>query len=667
MTWPGSSPLCARGDAAHRDPLVWAALAVFVSLLVRTAWVCDDAYLTYRVLDNFVSGHGLRWNVADRVQAYTNPLWLLALAPWYAITRDAYYTPLVLQLVFSTLAAGLLAFRVAATRRHAALGLALLVFSKAFVDYSTSGLENPLAHLLLVLFLLVLLRDGGSHTPWLALLGGLAVWNRMDAALLVGPPLAQALLGLPRPVALRRAALAMAPTLGWMTFSLVYYGFPFPNTAYAKLNTGVPGRELAEQGFTYLLNSLSLDPLTLPTTLAGCAVGLATLRAAPASVALGVLLHLAYVVRVGGDFMSGRFLAAPFWVAVVLLARLVPRLGTEAFAGLLAAVTVVGLTAPFPNLTTTSAYFQDSAQRQSLLDDRGITDERAIYFRYTGLLTFRRQFPMPVHHRATQARQVLASGETVFRHGQAGILGFYGGRELHLIDPNGLGDAFLARLPARPGWRIGHFDRALPVGYEASLRKGGNRLDDPELRALYRKVTLVARGPLLDPERLRAIVELNLKSSRDLVPSYFAVHSTPQRARLDELQAPRPPGSPWDEGTRRFSEHGLEVSLDRLRHVGELEMSVDGNDTYRVQCLNRGLIVFDALSSPAADAGPGGLALRRVRLDATATRKGCEALRIVPEHGDQLYSLGHLHVREVGPDALQAPPSPPPPPIAGPD
>ncbi len=36
--------------------------------------------------------------------------------------------------------------------------------------------------------------------------------------------------------------------------------------------------------------------------------------------AAGCLLYLAYIVRVGGDFMSGRFLTAPLFLAVAVWA-----------------------------------------------------------------------------------------------------------------------------------------------------------------------------------------------------------------------------------------------------------------------------------------------------------------------------------------------------------
>ena len=55
--------------------ILW--LSLFSMALVRTAWVGDDAYFTFRTIDNFVHGYGLRWNIAERVQAYTHPLWML--------------------------------------------------------------------------------------------------------------------------------------------------------------------------------------------------------------------------------------------------------------------------------------------------------------------------------------------------------------------------------------------------------------------------------------------------------------------------------------------------------------------------------------------------------------------------------------------------------------
>ena len=36
------------------------------------------------------------------------------------------------------------------------------------------------------------------------------------------------------------SVLGFIPLIAWELFSLIYYGFLLPNTAYAKLNTGLP-------------------------------------------------------------------------------------------------------------------------------------------------------------------------------------------------------------------------------------------------------------------------------------------------------------------------------------------------------------------------------------------------------------------------------------------
>ena len=74
----------------YRKILQFLILLLFVTyifLLVKTAWLSDDAYITFRTIDNFVNGYGLRWNIAERVQSFTHPLWLLLLSGIYFFSR----------------------------------------------------------------------------------------------------------------------------------------------------------------------------------------------------------------------------------------------------------------------------------------------------------------------------------------------------------------------------------------------------------------------------------------------------------------------------------------------------------------------------------------------------------------------------------------------------
>ena len=143
------------------------------------------------------------------------------------------------------------------------LALLTLIFSKAFVDFSTSGLENPLTYFLLAAFFACYFGNGRSQQRigLLAFVAALLMINRLDAGLLVLPALGTALWSSPR--SWRSAVAGFLPLAVWEAFAIVYYGFPFPNTAYTKLATGISAGDLFVQGTAYFRESLALDPLTL--------------------------------------------------------------------------------------------------------------------------------------------------------------------------------------------------------------------------------------------------------------------------------------------------------------------------------------------------------------------------------------------------------------------
>ena len=117
-------------------------LAVHAVVLARTAWLSDDAYITFRTVDNFLSGYGLRWNVGERVQTYTHPLWMFLLSAATVIVREPYHASLALAFACTLSALTLFASRVARSVPIAIVGLTILLFSQAFIDFSTSGLET---------------------------------------------------------------------------------------------------------------------------------------------------------------------------------------------------------------------------------------------------------------------------------------------------------------------------------------------------------------------------------------------------------------------------------------------------------------------------------------------------------------------------------------------
>lgn len=513
-------------------------LAGFAALFYRTAWLADDAWITLRTVDNWLAGYGPRWNVDERVQAYTHPLWFLLLTAAVAVSDETYLTTLVLSF---TLVAALLALlgwrwgRAGEAWKPVAF-LALLAASKAAVEYSSSGLEGPLAYLAAGLLALFLLRfdpardgqdtDAVADAGRLALLASVLFLVRPDLVLLAVPALVGAA------VAGRRAGgwgrrtaallLGLLPALLWLAFATFYYGSPLPNTFFAKLSTGVPRWQLLAQGLRYLLDSLLRDPAT-PALLAVLALAVRRLPRPVRSLAAGVGLYLAYVVWVGGDFMSGRFLAPLYLVAaIVLLDRLAPRPGIAVATAALA----LSLLVPSTPLR------DELPQRERAIGAWGISDERAAFSPDTGLAVRRRDGLPIVQPRdrgplggageppATAIGRVPREVRVI---GMAGAGPFAAGPTVHFVDLAGLTDPLLSRLPAYPpvvvgrhanpyGWRPGHFYRAPPAGYLQSLASGETRLVDPELRRRYDIVRTVTREPLWSDGRLAAIWRWNSES-----------------------------------------------------------------------------------------------------------------------------------------------------------
>src|SRR5207248_4463140 len=189
--------------------------------------------------------------------------------------------------------------------------------------------------------------------------------------------------------------------------------------------------------------------------------------------ALGMLVTIAYLITIGGDFMSGRFLAAPFLCGVVLLTRAPWRTPRYVWAFPLSVVLLAAASAQGAPLLTDRTFHHDFQDRS------GTVDERRVYYQYTGLLNAGAG-GASLHPWAQHARDVLTAGDRVTVYIANGMFGFTLGRQVHVIDPIALGDLMLARLPAEE-WRPGHFTRRVPAGYVETIASGDNRLAEPAL------------------------------------------------------------------------------------------------------------------------------------------------------------------------------------------
>lgn len=490
----------------------WIVALLFIAtsaLFVVQAWVSDDAYISFRTVENFVQGRGLVWNPGERVQAFTHPLWLLFLSAVCFFTDEYYLTSIVVSLVLSIASMWILIRLSPSTWYSKAAALLGLGLSVAFVSYTTSGLENPLTFFLLGPFLAAFWCRSSPERRLLALglAGSLAMVNRFDNALLVGIPMLDAFWAEKQWKVRRLLLIGTLPIVLWVLFALVYYGSLLPNCAIAKLYTGLSRAEYLRQGLVYFADALLYEPLTLLGILWGVGATLTRRDRELLPLGIGVVLYLLYVGWVGGDFMRGRFLAAPFFLCVAILLRtnfLLP-------ARLRPWTPMVVLSLGVPTLDRAILVEPvNRARHDEQLAATGIGDERSYYLRFSGLT--RRPLADQVGHDMKLIRSLRATDPSRLRLvSVAGRSGFMSGPAVYVIDSFALTNPLMSRIAIRGDrkWRIGHFERVVPEGYLSTLLGTGAAIADPVIRELYTRIESVARGGLLAPDRWKHILQLN--------------------------------------------------------------------------------------------------------------------------------------------------------------
>ena len=507
-----------------------AALGIVGWTWFENAWITDDAFITFRSIEQLLAGNGLRFNVHERVQSFTHPLWLAALLPLRLAGVPLPAAALLLGGLAFAGALIVLGWPVRDRPRRALVAGVVVLASRTWIDFSSSGLETPLSLLLVLAFAWGVLRtaagdgEGESTTP-VVLTAALLLLTRLDHAPFVAPALGLVVARRRRASRgrwWRELAVGLLPLAVWSAAAFLYYGSPFPNTVHAKLGAGVPRSELVLQGLRYLAVTARWDLLLVP--MLGAAAWVAYRgRAAERALVAGVALHLGYVVAIGGDFMAGRFLVPAAAAALALVVWRAPD--TMLLAGAALAAALLALS---PQSALRAGAGAAPAWPRGAVGKAGVVDEKADREGSEWLRDrFRAGWGRPMSEPLAAPRVVGTLGRPGYRAHPRQIL----------VDRFALADPFLARLRYEPPWQPGHFRRRLPAGYLESVATGVNHLADPQLARLFDEVREVVSGPLGDLHRLGLAARLLLpRSSR----------GTPLDRRCPALrvEAPGEPAAP---------------------------------------------------------------------------------------------------------------------------
>lgn len=328
-------------------PLV-ASLLVYLAHALSYRFVCDDAFISFRYARNLIEHGEFVFNVGERVEGISNPLWTLLMAAGLSFGLD----PVPWSQGIGVLCGLAVLLRVHGWMRQrcarpsplipspsdssstpierrwsdlwSVLPVLLLAAAPGFAAWTTGGLETPLFTLLVTL----------AWTDWWrerALLAGfwigLAGLTRPEGLVLLVPLVLHGLLVSRRGSAMVRlvggAAVMTVPAL---LARHAYYGQWLPNTVHAK----APAAELLPGGLFYLWRWIHTHGLVV-LPIAGLWLWRPVLGRGPETVrearsmlvlALAVLIVFsAVVVSVGGDFMVlGRYLVPLLPLLAVVLA-----------------------------------------------------------------------------------------------------------------------------------------------------------------------------------------------------------------------------------------------------------------------------------------------------------------------------------------------------------
>ena len=507
--------------------LLFISLVISISVFLKNAWVAEDAYIIFRSIEQLFSGNGPVWNPHERVQVFTSPLWYYVLAFVRLFSNDVYLNVIIVSFIL-WLSTVLVLKKI--FKKNSILLIAVILFSAstAFFDYTSSGLENILAYFFIAIYILNYLElfifDNNNSNKSIKpefrikvalILFGLIICIRHDLALILFPATIYVVLKNYKIISIKQwivfSVIALLPFSLYSLFSLVYYGFPFPNTAYAKLNTGIDNIEIFTQGLKYFYSSFRFDTITLLVIIG--ALVFSSFRSSEKCLkylGYGIILNLLYVGYIGGDFMQGRFFSYAYMVSVILLLLMLTKAHFLKFR-LLIFIVICSYLVFYPHTPFNSPL----NYHHKNIEMGGIADERGWYFDKLSLYSYitrdREDQVFPNHNRAIDGDKFKKSSSKIATSRVIGILGYHSGTEKIIIDPLALSDPLLARMAVTGQWRIGHFWRKIPAGYFESIMNGNEAIINPKINEYYRKLKIVTQNEtLFTLERLKTIMLFNI-------------------------------------------------------------------------------------------------------------------------------------------------------------
>ena len=271
----------------------------------------DDAMISLRYAQHLARGDGPVFNVGERVEGFTNPLWMAWMAVGFVLGLPERASALPALVVAVASAAALALVTKSLARRlgappAAAFAAGLVVALNADVArWGAQGFETVPLALAVAVAASGVVADAPRERLTAGTLAALSVlsWLRSDGVVLAGLLLAAAVAPSPRALAGRVWVPLVAPA-ALTLLRLAYFHDVVPNTAHLKVFDGAARIAF---GARYLRSAVTASPGLFLATAATLALGG---RAARVTAAIA-LAWCAWVLWIGGDAFPGRRFIVP--------------------------------------------------------------------------------------------------------------------------------------------------------------------------------------------------------------------------------------------------------------------------------------------------------------------------------------------------------------------
>ncbi len=293
-------------------------------------YITDDAYISFRYLENLKEGKGLVYNPGEKVWGFTNYLWIMFLVPLTEINMDPLLGARILGVICNVLSLILVLYGFGPLMKYGTrniLGSLFLVTNGAFLLQSMSGLETSFFSLLVLYALYMYGKAIDKKSPRLFFFSGLimalATLTRPEGLFLSGILMTHTILSkksidLPQKLIQKKYLMGFLPViLAFVISMFFYYGAFWPNSINAKV--GFSPEQLF-RGMRYFLVFAFYNPWQIILLLITC-LFFKSANVLVRTVFLFVAFFMGFNIFVGGDWMLGYRL---FHTAIPLTCLLIP-------------------------------------------------------------------------------------------------------------------------------------------------------------------------------------------------------------------------------------------------------------------------------------------------------------------------------------------------------